>query len=129
LTAARHEYTLGREAIARSDDAALRQAWGEAIAGARSAALARLPGAPWQELGLKRLEALGRGAEQRGDRDSALLAYGAIRTAVVAAGASGGDRWLRTAEDGLSRAAATGPGPLPPPGVQAPHRDGDAGGR
>ncbi len=95
--AARREWTVGRDAIAASDAASARGAWGEAIAAARSAALARLPLSPWPALGLGRLDALARSAAARGDRDSALLAYGAMRAAAAATEVPPGSAWLAAA--------------------------------
>lgn len=116
--AAQRELDLGRSEVAGADAASARGAWAEAIAHARSAAEARFPGSPWPEQGLRRLEAIGRDAGARGDRDSALLAYGAMRTAalVTRGPGSGSARWLSTAEDGLARLAGA-PGDAPPSGA------------
>jgi hypothetical protein len=101
------EVAVGREAVAAADAAAARSDWREAIARARTAAEALAPGSPWPERGLRRLEAIGHDAEARGDDPTALLAYGAMRTATLETRAPGGwsDRWRQKAEAGLVRVA------------------------
>ncbi len=129
------EVGLGRDAVAASDAAAARSDWIEAIAQARAAAEAATPGSPWPERGGQRLEAIARDAEGRGDDATALLAYGALRSAAVAAPTLGprSAHWRAAADDGLRRVEAMradtprgdrGDGAAPPP---AP-RDGGRGG-
>jgi hypothetical protein len=109
------EFPIGREALGAAEVAAARSDWPEAVAQARTAAEALAPGSPWPDRGLRRLEAIGHDAEARGDDPTALLAYGAMRTAVLetraAVGSMGAasrtERWRRTAEDGLGRVAAS----------------------
>lgn len=114
------ELTIGRDAIGAADDAAARSDWREAVAQARTAAEALAPGSPWPERGLRRLEAVGHDAEARGDDATALLAYGAIRTAALETRAPGtwSDRWRHTAEEGVVRVAtASKDAPRPRPGA------------
>jgi hypothetical protein len=65
---------------------------------------------------MHRLDGVARDAATRGDRELALLAYGAMRTAALATRtlASGG-AWRVTAEEGLVRLAAQSPGSTAPP--------------
>jgi hypothetical protein len=102
------ELSIGREEVAAADAAAARSDWPEAIAHGRAAAEALVPGSPWPERGLRRLQAIGHDAEARGDDATALLAYGAIRSAALATRAPGGvgAHWYVAAEDGLARVAA-----------------------
>ena len=106
------EFAVGRDAVAAADAAAAAKSdWREAIAQARIAAEALAPASPWPERGLRRLEAIGHDAEARGDDPTALLAYGAMRTAALETRAPGGrvrsDRWRHAAEEGLGRVAAS----------------------
>jgi len=104
VTTAR-EVVIGRDELVRADAEAARSNWQDAIEHARAAAEARAPGSPWPERGFRRLDAIGRDAEARGDRATALSAYGAIRTAAVATRAPGSSatRWRSAAEDALAR--------------------------
>jgi len=104
------ELSIGRDAMAAADAAAARSDWPEAIFRARAAAEALAPGSPWPERGLRRLAAVGHDAEARGDDATALLAYGAMRTAALetSAVASTGARWRAAAEEGLARVARAG---------------------
>jgi L-aminopeptidase/D-esterase-like protein len=110
ITAVR-EIGIGREEMAQADAASARSDWPAAIAHARAAAQARLPASPWPGRGMLGLQSIGRDAEARGDEENALLAYGALRTAVLATdaplGTSSSGRWRRAAEDGLARVAAS----------------------
>src|SRR4029077_2328210 len=83
VAAARERSIAEREAAA-ADAAAARSDWLEAVGHARAAAEAMLPGSPWPDQGFRRLEATGHDAEARGDLETALLAYGAMRTASLA---------------------------------------------
>ena len=101
------EASVGPAEMAAADAAAAKADWPAAIAHARSAAEAVLPGASWPELALRKLQGIGSAAEARGDRDTALLAYGAMRTAAV----TGlpwprRDPWRALADAGLARLAA-----------------------
>jgi hypothetical protein len=109
--AAAHEGSIGRTETAAADAAAANSDWFEAIAHARAAAEAVVPGSPWPARGLRRLEAIGHDAEARGDVETALVAYGAMRTASLAtrsAWTTRGD-WRLRAEEGLARAATARP--------------------
>jgi hypothetical protein len=103
-----HTARLGRAALLAADAAMARGDWSEAVEHARTAAEAAVPGTPWRELGLRRLGAIGREAEMRSDTTTALLAYGAMRTAVLETRMVGsrGEPWRSVAEQGLSRLAA-----------------------
>ncbi|HEY5241226.1 MAG TPA: hypothetical protein VIJ22_07170, partial [Polyangiaceae bacterium] len=74
----------------------------------RAAAEALVPGSPWPARGWSRLEAIGHDAEARGDDATAMLAYGAMRSAALATRApgAGSDRWRSKAEDALVRVAS-----------------------
>jgi hypothetical protein len=95
--------------MAAAEDASSRAAWTEAIEHARAAAEAFVPGSPWPERGLEKLSSIGRDAMIRGDRRTALLAYGAIRSAALATRAPGSSnsRWQSLADDALVRLAAS----------------------
>jgi hypothetical protein len=119
IVAAR-EVSMGRREVGAAQAAAARSDWPEAIARARAAAEAFVPGSPWPDRGRLRLEAIGADAEARGDDETALLAYGALRTAALATrtaigSLSSSDRWRTTAESGLARVAASHSGPVAPP--------------
>ncbi len=107
--AAAHELTVGRDAALAADVAAAKSDWPEAIARARAAAEAVVPGSPWPERGLRKLASIGHDAEARGDDPTALLAYGAMRTATLETRAVGRltSRWRLTADEGLARVAAS----------------------
>jgi hypothetical protein len=110
-TAMAREASIGKTEVAAADAAAANSDWFEAIGHARAAAEAVAPGSSWPERGLRRLEALGRDAEARGDLETALVAYGALRTASIATRSpwvAAGD-WRARAEDGLARTAAARP--------------------
>ena len=107
-TATVREVAVGRAEVAAADGAAAKGQWKDAVAHARAAAEARLPGSPWPDRGLDRLESLGHDAEVRGDDAVAILAYGALRTAVLSTrsgvGADGAS--FDAARDGLLRVAS-----------------------
>lgn len=102
------EAALGRDELAAADRDAARGDWPDAIAHARSAARARVPGSPWPGRAARRLEALGHEAEMRGDDDTALMAYGALRAAILSTQAVGWDEspWRAVAEEGVARIAS-----------------------
>jgi len=114
--AAARELAIGHDAVGASDAAAAKADWPEAIAQARAAAEAFVPGSPWPDRGLRRLAAIGHDAEARGDDLIALLAYGAMRTAALETRAVGSPQtlWRRTAEEGLARVAASSKDPAVP---------------
>jgi hypothetical protein len=108
IIVAAREVSMGRREIAAAQVAVARSDWPEAIARARAAAEAFVPGSPWPEQGRQRLDAIGRDAEARGDDETALLAYGALRTAALATRTPFGplgssDRWQTIAERGVAR--------------------------
>jgi hypothetical protein len=102
------EVAVGQTEVTAADAAAARSDWAEAIVHARAAAEALVPGSPWPARGWSRLDAIGHDAEARGDDATAMLAYGAMRTAALATRApgSGSDRWRTRAEDSLARVAS-----------------------
>jgi hypothetical protein len=102
------EIAVGQAEVTAADAAAERSSWGEAIVHARAAAEALVPGSPWPARGWSRLEAIGHDAEARGDDATAILAYGAMRSAALATRApgAGSDRWRSKAEDALVRVAS-----------------------
>jgi len=110
------EVAIGRGEIAMADAASAKSDWAEAIAHARAAAEALVPGSPWPERGWQRLEAIGHDAEARGDDDTALLAYGAMRAAAMATKGpgSGWHRRRDQADEGLARVAASRRDPTGP---------------
>jgi hypothetical protein len=101
------EVSIGRAEVAAADHATEELDWARAIVHARAAAQAYVPGSPWPERGVVRLGAIARAAEARADRNTALLAYGAIRTAALSTQAIGwsASRWRLAGEDGLARVA------------------------
>jgi hypothetical protein len=109
------EMALGKTEMAAAEEAVARSDWPEAVWHARAAAEAFVPGSPWPERAMLRLETIAREAATRGDRDVALLAYGALRTASLATRAPGATdaRWRLLAEDGLTRLAVRPDAPQP----------------
>lgn len=105
------EVSVGKAQMAAAEDAAARGAWADAIAHARGAAEAFVPGSPWAERGFEKLESIGHDATVRGDRPTALLAYGAVRSAALSTSAPGSSNshWRSVAEDGLTHLATSEP--------------------
>jgi hypothetical protein len=105
------EVAIGKAEMAAAEDAVTRSAWTDAIGHARAAAEAYVPGGPWVERALQRLDDIGRDAAIRGDRPVALLAYGAMRTSAIAAHSpvAPNRHWRSVAEDALTRLAASDP--------------------
>ncbi len=103
------QLSAGAQAVALADAAAAKSDWPMAIAQSRTAAEALTPGSPWTERGWQRLEAIGHDAEARGDDQTALLAYGAMRAASLATRGplSGWQRRRAQADEGLARVAAS----------------------
>jgi hypothetical protein len=101
------EFALGRDEMEAADRAAAASDWTEAISHARAAAGAVAPGSPWPERALVRLDAMGHDAEARGDETTALLAYGALRSAAIATRFPGSTSalWRGKADEGLARVA------------------------
>jgi hypothetical protein len=102
------EVALGLDEVTMADAAAAKSDWPLSIAHARAAAEAWVPGSPWPERGWERLEAIGHDAEARGDDETALLAYGAMRAAAFATRGplSGWESRRAKADEGLARVAA-----------------------
>ncbi|HEX8794524.1 MAG TPA: hypothetical protein VF765_26445 [Polyangiaceae bacterium] len=116
------EVAMGRAEVGLCDAATQKSDWVEAIGHARAAAEAFVPGSPWPEQGWMRLEAIGHDAEARGDDETALLAYGAMRAAALATRAPGSGSAGRKAqaEEALARVADANRDPT------GPHVTGDA---
>ena len=108
-----HEISLGHAESSAADAAAEGSDWPGAIAHARAAGEAYVPGSPWAERGMRRLAAIGHAAETRSDASNALLAYGAMRTAAVATHVPYGglSHWQTEADEGLARVASASEGP------------------
>ncbi len=109
------EVRAGARAIERSDEALSRADRPAAIAAARDAAQALVPGSPYPTLGYRRLEAIAKDAEIHGDDGDASSAWQAMRAAALstrAIGVATAD-WLDEANAGIarigSRAASGGP--------------------
>ena len=119
------ETALGRSELEAADRAAAAADWLEAISHARAAAEAVAPGSPWPERACARLEAIGRDAEARGDQTTALLAYGALRSAAIATRVPlfGSGPWRDRADDDLARVAASYRDPSVPHVAAAEMRD------
>jgi len=105
----------GARALERSDDALARADRPGAIAAARDAAQALVPGSPYPTLGYRRIEAIARDAEIHGDDAVASSAWQAMRAAALSTRAltvSTSD-WVDEANAGIarvgSRAASGGP--------------------
>lgn len=107
--AARQVY-VGQNAIVDCDMALDKGDYVDAIAFARSAAEALLPGSPYPARGYERLDRLGREAEARGDDALATTAWRAMHAAASETRAFGysTDAWRARASDGLVRAASRG---------------------
>lgn len=111
VTTAR-ELSIGRAEVMAADAASEKSDFIDAIAHARAAAEALAPGSPWPARALRRLEAIGHDAEARGDDETAMLAYGAMRTASLETRAlllpgAGPDSWRSKADEGLVRIAVS----------------------
>ena len=107
-TATARELSTGSRAVAEADAAIVRGDQGAAIAAARAAAEAVVPGSPYPTRGYERLEGLGRDAEARGDDATALAAWQAMRSAAVATHGVGvrTQGWLALANDSIVRVGA-----------------------
>jgi hypothetical protein len=109
-TLALREVAIGKAEMGAVEDAVARSAWADAIGHARAAAETFVPGSPWPDRAMRRLDDIGRDATIRGDRGVALLAYGALRTAALATRAPGASNtyWRSIAEEALARLAGSG---------------------
>jgi hypothetical protein len=116
------QFAIGREEMQAADRAAAASDWMDAIVHARAAAEALAPGSPWPERALVRLDVIGHDAEARGDETTALLAYGALRSAAIATRfpGSASARWRGRADEGLVRVAEASRDP------STPHASADA---
>jgi hypothetical protein len=99
----------GQVEVDLADAATQKSDWPMAITHARAAAEALAPGSPWPERGWLRLEAIGHDAEARGDDETALLDYGAMRAAAMATRGpfSAWAQRRAQADEGLARVAAS----------------------
>jgi hypothetical protein len=123
--AAFREMALGKAEMAAAEEAVARSDWPEAVWHARAAAEAFVPGSPWPERAMVRLQTIAHEAAIRGDRNVALLAYGALRTASLATRAPGATdaRWRLLAEDGLAQLAVNPDAPQALESVNAMRAD------
>ena len=100
----------GARAMEESDAALAAGDLPRAVAGARAAAEARVPGSPYPPRAYDRLAALARDAEARGDERVAILAWAAMRAAALeTSGLGTGDateRWRAAASEGIARVGA-----------------------
>ncbi len=105
------ELQTGERALAACDAAIAANDTGAAIARARDAASAFVPGSPYVRTGYARLEALARDAETRGDSRAAVLAWSAMRAAATATSSVfvSNDAWRALADDGIARSGSRAP--------------------
>ena len=106
--AAFRELGAGARGVEACDRALGKREWASAIAAARDAAEATLPGSPYPLRGYARLERIAKDAEARADDATAADAWRAMRAATLATsglGVRSGD-WRRIADEGLLRVAA-----------------------
>jgi hypothetical protein len=113
--AAWRELAAGARGVDDCDVATARKDWPAAVAGARDAAEAVLPGSPYPARGYDRLAAIAKDAEARGDD---AVANDAWRAMQAAARATRGafvktSEWQAMATEGLARVAAHAAGPAP----------------
>jgi hypothetical protein len=115
LVATAREASISHDEAVAADAAGARSDWPGAIAHARASAEAFVPGSSWPERSLRRLATIGHDAEARGDDATALLAYGAIRSAELATRVPGAKsaRWRTEADERLARVAAAHTGTEP----------------
>jgi hypothetical protein len=100
-------WVTGRAAALEAERAAAHADWVEAVVRARTAAQSYVPGSPWPDRGKRLLQSIGESAAVRGDRPTALRAFGALRAAAISTSPFGATErpWRRVAEDGLERLA------------------------
>ncbi len=105
------ELRAGQRALLACDAAIAARDVPVAIARARDAAFAFVPGSPYSRAGYERLEALARDAETRADTADAILAWSAMRAAATATSSPFGsnDAWRALADDGVTRAGSRPP--------------------
>ncbi len=122
--AAGRELTQGARALADCDAARALGDQPEAVAAAKRAAEAVVPGSATATHGFERLAELGRDAERRGDEATAAAAWHAMRAAALATRAIGHDtgEWRTLSDEGLVRVAAqvARGTPANPPAANAP---------
>lgn len=106
--AAVHQLRAGSQAMEESDAAAAAGDRPLAIARARAAAEARLPGSPYPARAYARLAAIARDAEAHGDERTAQTAWAAMRAAAIETRAPGDgtDAWRAMADEGIARVGA-----------------------
>lgn len=105
-SAALHVWSEGKDGMRASDDALAKNDARAAIAGAKRAAQARLPGSPFPDRGRDRLRTLAREAEERGDPETATAGWRALRAACASTTVGAPDPCVREADDGIARLAA-----------------------
>jgi hypothetical protein len=111
------EISMGARAIDDADAALARGDTRGAIAAARAAAEAVVPGSPYPARGYERLEGLARDAEGRGDDATALAAWQAMHAAALATEGPGvrTAAWRTEADEGIARVGSAHTG-KPEPG-------------
>lgn len=105
------ELRAGQRALVACDAAIAAHDVPTAIARARDAAFAFVPGSPYSPAGSSRLEALARDAETRGDTRDAILAWSALRAAATATSSPfvSNDSLRAVADDGIARVGSRPP--------------------
>lgn len=100
----------GARAITDSDAAMSRADRPGAIAAARAAAEAVVPGSPYPSWGYRRLETIARDAEIHGDDETSAAAWRAMRAAALSTQGIGvrTSGWLAMANEGIARVGARG---------------------
>jgi len=100
----------GARAIDESDAALSRADRAGAIAAARTAAEAVVPGSPYPTWGYRRLETIARDAEIHGDDETSTAAWRAMRAAAISTRGIGvrTSGWLAIANEGIARVGARG---------------------
>ncbi len=109
-TATVMQLRAGSRAITDSDAALARADRPAAIAAARAAAEAVVPGSPYPTWGYRRLETIARDAEIHGDDETSTGAWRAMRAAALSTRGVGvmTGGWLAMANDGIARVGARG---------------------
>jgi hypothetical protein len=120
VAGAGRQLSLGSRALLDCDVALERDDERAAIAHARAAAEAVLPGSPYPARGYERLDRIARAAEGRGDDLTAMAAWRAMRAASTETRGLlvGSAEWRARADEGIAR-AATRSAPPPDPSVLA----------
>lgn len=100
-----HLWMEGRDGMRASDEALAGGDRRAAIAAAKRAAQARLPGSPFPARGRERLAALSREAEAHGDCATATVGWRSLRAACASTTLGAPQACARDADDGIARLA------------------------